>query len=302
MLEAEQKVKFGERALQFWNGFVSLIWLDGSINFIFRFIAKTSELLLAIGIVISAADFLTDGRLMHNNLMLANAWAWTQSIAIESSGGVVLMYALQSFKDKDKVKGWLYLILAFMLAVVGGTMLLTQIIYNTTGINVVTQGPLWFIIVMAAARTVVSIAYIVMCRIKHIRLSDLEVVQENQITMETPPVVDIKSEIDQAVNSALASALQRLEDMHHQQFEVVLQEMKRTVVEEVTQHKLLAMPKHPAMLEAPKTATPALQPDRLAIVKNALIANPTIKDKELATLAMCSVNTARKWKAKAQNE
>src|SRR6266496_6010532 len=79
MLEAEQKVKVGERALQFWHGFVSLIWLDGSINFIFRFIAKTSALLLAIGIVISAADFLTDGRLMHNNLMLANAWAWTQS-------------------------------------------------------------------------------------------------------------------------------------------------------------------------------------------------------------------------------
>src|SRR5712692_7372616 len=93
-----------------WQSFVTLHWYDGVIEFLFRFVAKTSEPLLALGLVISAADVLTKGRLMAGNLTLSDAWAWTQAIAIESSGGVVLVYALQSFKAKDKLKGWLYLV------------------------------------------------------------------------------------------------------------------------------------------------------------------------------------------------
>ncbi len=281
------------------EAFVSLAWLDGSINFIFRFVAKTSELLLAVGIIISAADFLTDGRLMHNNVPLADAWAWTQAIAIESSSGVVLMYALQSFKDKDKVKGWFYVALAFMLAIVGGVMLLTQIIYNTTGINMVTQGALAFVIAMAVARAIVSIAYIVMCRIKHIRFSGL-LAEETTIPVVIPTMEDLSEKIDQSVSLAVTTALQHLEDMQQRRFEVVVQEITHTVVKEVTELKLLAMPKQPTTVDAllAKTTTP----DRLAIVKNALVATPAIKDKDLAILAMCSVNTARKWKSKALAE
>lgn len=286
-----------ETILHVCRSFVSLAWLDGTINFIFRFVAKTSELLLAIGIIISAADFLTDGRLMHNNLVLADAWAWTQAIAIESSSGVVLMYALQSFKDKDKVKGWLYVALAAMLAVVGGVMLLTQIIYNTTGINMVTQGAFAFVIAMAIARAIVSIAYIVMCRIKHVRFSGLFAEEEPTTPVVIPTIEDLSEKIDESVSLAVTMALQRLEDMQQQRFAVVVQEITTTVVKEVTQAKLLAMPKQPTTVDAlvAKTTTP----DRLAIVKNALVATPAIKDKELAMLAMCSINTARKWKSKA---
>ena len=281
------------------EAFVSLAWLDGSINFIFRFVAKTSELLLAIGIIISAADFLTDGRLMHNNLLLADAWAWTQAIAIESSSGVVLMYALQSFKDKDKVKGWFYIALASMLAIVGGVMLLTQIIYNTTGINMVTQGPLAFVIAMAIARAIVSIAYIVMCRIKHIRFSGL-LAEETTTPIALPTIEDLSEKIDQSVNLAVATALQQLEDLQQQRFNVVVQEITHTVVKEVTSASLLAMPKQPTPIDA--ALAKSTTPDRLAIVKNALVATPDIKDKELARVAMCSVNTARKWKAKIKQE
>jgi hypothetical protein len=277
--------------LQFWSGLISLIWLDGTINFIFRFVAKTSELLLAIGIVISAADFLTDGRLMHNNLILSDAWAWTQAIAIESSSGVVLMYALQSFKEKDQVKGWVYTILAAMLALVGGVMLLTQIVLNTTGINMVTQGPIAFVIAMAVARAVVSIAYIVMCRIKHIRFSGLI----EQIDSKPVPAIDIKSEIDSAVAHAIASAMQQLQSMQAHQFDIAIQEVKRTVIEEVTQHKLIAMPKPSNVIDSQPSNI-----DRLSIARQALIANPEIKDKELAALLGCSsINTARSWKQKA---
>jgi hypothetical protein len=286
-----------------WQSFVSLIWLDGTINFIFRLVAKTSELLLAIGIIISAADFLTDGRLMHNNLVLSDAWAWTQAIAIESSSGVVLMYALQAFKEKDKIKGWLYLILATLLALVGGVMLLTQIILSTTGINLVTQGALWFIVGIAIARTVVSIAYVVMCRIKHIRFSGL--IAE---TDSTPaPTIDIKSMIDEAVSAAIDSAMLQLQSMQERQFDIAIQEVKRTVIEEVTQHKLIAIPKEAISRETPKTSrvvdSKPSNIDRLSIAKNALVANPSIKDAELANLLQASsINTARSWKKKALAE
>lgn len=286
----EQPVKW-QKMTRFWSGLISLIWLDGTINFIFRFVAKTSELLLAIGIVISAADFLTDGRLMHNNLILADAWAWTQAIAIESSSGVVLMYALQSFKERDKAKGVVYTVLAAMLALVGGVMLLTQIVLNTTGINMVTQGPIAFVIAMAVARAVVSIAYIVMCRIKHIRFSGLI----EEIDSKPAPAIDIKSEIDSAVATAITNAVQQLQSMQAHQFDIAIQEVKRTVIEEVTQHKLIAMPKS---IDSPsaRVVDSKVAIDRLAIVKDALLANPKITDPKLAELASCSINTARKYK------
>ena len=305
----ETKSDWWVKTLQVCKSFVSLAWLDGTINFIFRFVAKTSELLLAIGIIISAADFLTDGRLMHNNLVLADAWAWTQAVAIESSSGVILMYALQAFKDKDRVKGWCYIALATMLALVGGVMLLTQIILSTTGINLVTQGALWFIVGIAIARTVVSIAYVVMCRIKHIRFSGLLAEEKTATPVVIPTMADITEKIDQSVSLAVATALQRLEDMQQQRFEVVVQEITHTVVKEVTQSRLLAMPKEPqpidALIAKRKLAKPTASDnkfDRFAAIKTALIANPHIIDRELAEVGRCSINTARKDKSKALAE
>jgi hypothetical protein len=58
---------------------------------------KTSELLLAAGIVISTANFLTDGAVMSHNIMLSDAWSWAQALAIESSLGIVLLNAFHSF-------------------------------------------------------------------------------------------------------------------------------------------------------------------------------------------------------------
>ena len=122
------------------------------------------------------------------------------------------------------------------------------------------------------------------------------------------PIIDIKSTVDEAVQAAIANAMlivqQQLQDMHQRQFDVAIQEVKKTVIEEVTQHKLIAIPKeadskiasHPAKVVESKV--PSL--DRLAIAKNALVANPAIKDKELADLLACSsINTARSYKRKA---
>src|SRR5260221_12357299 len=102
-----------------WQSFTSLGWYDGLIEFLFRFVAKTSEPLLAAGLVISAADYLSHGAVMTGNPGFAIGWAWTQATALESSSGVVFVYALSAFRQADKVKGAIYLTLALLLAVVG---------------------------------------------------------------------------------------------------------------------------------------------------------------------------------------
>lgn len=258
-------------ALRVCKAFVSLKWLDGSINFVFRFVAKISEVLLAIGIVISAADFLTHGRLMQNNVALADAWAWTQAIAIESSAGVVVLYALEAKNEQDYTKAWMYAILALLLAIVGGVMLFTQIVYSTTGIDVVLQMSMQLAISLAIARTFVSIAYVAMCRIKHVRLSG------NEPT--STPTIDIHTAINDALATAMHDIHQQLQEMQQHTMQVVVQEVKRTVIEEVTQAKMIAMPKQRADIESDIPID-----KNTSIALEAVRANPDISYASLATL------------------
>ena len=155
--------------------FVSLVWYDKLIEFLFRFTAKTSEPLLAAGIVYSAADVLSHGQIGSNDMLLNNAWAITQSVAIESSGGVVLVYGLESIKGKDTVKAWLYLTLSILLSLAGGVMLFMQLAGWTE------QKDSAFMLSLFALRCIVSIGYIYLCRTKSIRFTALksECVQED---------------------------------------------------------------------------------------------------------------------------
>ena len=150
-----------------WQHFTNLDWYDGVIEFLFRFVAKTSEPLLAAGLVISAADYLSHGAVMAGHPAFSMTWAWAQAAALESSSGVVFVYALQAFRQADKIKGAIYLALAVVLAVVGGGMLLLQV-------NAVTMGSAERAVpVLNILRVVVSIAYIFLLRAKSIRFSDL---------------------------------------------------------------------------------------------------------------------------------
>src|SRR5258707_10934658 len=116
-----------------WNVFVSLTWYDSLIEWVFRFVAKTSEPLLAAGLTISAADYLSHGAVMIGHPAFALGWAWAQALALESSSGVVFVYSLQAYRSKDKIKGAIYLALAVLLAIVGGWMFLLQVNVTTLG-------------------------------------------------------------------------------------------------------------------------------------------------------------------------
>jgi hypothetical protein len=159
--------------------FVSLAWYDKLIEFLFRFTAKTSEPLLAAGIVYSAADVLSHGQIGSGNMLLNNAWAITRAVAIESSGGVVLVYSLESIRGKDKVKAWLYFALSLLLSLAGGVMLFMQLAGWTE------QKDSAFMLTLFALRCVVSIGYIYLCRTKNIRFSQIEA-DGKQIDPPTP--------------------------------------------------------------------------------------------------------------------
>ena len=179
------------------KSFASLAWYDACIEFLFKLAAKTSEPLLAIGIVYSAADVLSHGNLGYGNQNVQNWWAITQALAIESSGGVVLIYGLQSLcGERDTIKAWLYLPLSALLAICGGIMLFMQL----AGLEQQANSP--FMLGLFALRCVVSVGYIYLCRTKHIRFSGL--------ARETAPVA-----VETLSNETMQIILSKLEKLDH---------------------------------------------------------------------------------------
>jgi hypothetical protein len=64
-----------ESISSYLRSFAALRWDDEGIHFIFNFVSKTSELLLAAGIVVSTANFLTDGDVMRGHKIFSDSWA-----------------------------------------------------------------------------------------------------------------------------------------------------------------------------------------------------------------------------------
>ncbi len=85
-----------EKDRQHLQSFLSLEWYDEVVKFIFMFVTKTSELLLAAGIIVSTANFLTDGDVMRGHKILSDAWSWSQALAIDSSLGIVFYECVSS--------------------------------------------------------------------------------------------------------------------------------------------------------------------------------------------------------------
>ncbi|WP_151756736.1 hypothetical protein [Dictyobacter vulcani] len=98
--------------------FISLAWYEAFLRFIANFIAKSSEILLTAGLVVSSANFLSDGSMLKDGTPFAIAWAWTQAIAIDGSLGVSFYSVFQSLKQRDWIKLFLYSILTMLLTLV----------------------------------------------------------------------------------------------------------------------------------------------------------------------------------------
>jgi len=103
---------------QWLERFISLAWYETVLRFVVTFIAKTSELLLAAGLIVSTTNFLTDGGILNNNANASAAWGWVQALALDSGLGISFFYVLNCLKQRDWVKFALYTILTALLVTV----------------------------------------------------------------------------------------------------------------------------------------------------------------------------------------
>jgi hypothetical protein len=160
---------------QWLRSFASLNWYEETIKFIFNFVTKTSELLLAAGIVISTANFLTDGDIMSHNKSLSDAWSWAQALAIDSSLGIVFMNAYVAVREREKIKAVVFITLTALLATVAGLITHFDALGHAAGLPVTDKGvsgiiPLW---VMTALRAVAVIGFLLASRLKNVSLNEL---------------------------------------------------------------------------------------------------------------------------------
>lgn len=195
------------------RAFASLHWYDETIKFVFNFLTKTSELLLAAGIIVSTANFLTDGDVMSHNKGLSDAWSWAQAFAIDSSLGIVFMNAFQSVRERDKIKAVIFFTLTALLATVAGLITHFDALAHAAGLSVTDKGvsgilPLW---VMTALRSVAVIGFLLASRLKQVSFSDLkkEWSQEPEAVQSLPNSA-LAQQIDYtALATALVGAMQQ---------------------------------------------------------------------------------------------
>jgi hypothetical protein len=155
--------------------FLSLNWYEVALRFLFTFVAKTSEVLLAAGLVVSTANFLTDGSILATHPGISIAWAWAQALAIDSSLGVSLSYTFQCLKQEEWIRGALYGLLTLLLALVAGAIttidIVSHALHLSTGDAMVQMGI--NIAVLSRLRAIAVIGFILMSRLRDLPLAAL---------------------------------------------------------------------------------------------------------------------------------
>jgi len=173
-----------------WHSFASLRWYEEAISFLFTFAAKTSEVLLAAGLTVSTANFLTDGKVMGNSPDLATAWAWAQALAIDSSLGVTFYYVIASIKQQDWIKVLCYGLLTALLAVVAGTITnvdtFSHAIHISIGNAIVQVG--LNVKLLTTLRAIAVVGFVLMSRLKEVSFKDL---YEATLPKESQPLRDV---------------------------------------------------------------------------------------------------------------
>ena len=158
-----------------FQDFVSLQWYEEAITFLFTFVAKTSEVLLAAGLVTSTANFLTDGAVMGINSGIANAWAWAQALAIDSSLSITFVHVFTSIKQRDWLKAICYGLLTCLLSFVAGTITnvetLSHALHITTTNATFQVG--FDVKLLTTLRAIAVVGFVLMSRLKDVSFKDL---------------------------------------------------------------------------------------------------------------------------------
>ena len=168
------------------QAFFSLTWYEILLRFIATFIAKTSELLLAAGLVVSSANFLTDGDILGTATFASKAWAWTQALAIDSSLAISFYNTLQCLKHRDWTKFVLYSLLTLLLALVAGTItnvdIYSHAIHATIGAAMKQIGI--NVEVLSTLRAIAVVGFVLMSRLRDVSFKDLYTPDEAALPQE----------------------------------------------------------------------------------------------------------------------
>jgi hypothetical protein len=164
-----------ERMMKHLRTFAALGWYEETITFLFTFTAKTSEVLLAAGLVVSTANFLTDGTVMGHNDQLATAWAWAQAFAIDSGLGITFFSVFICLKQRDWLKATLYGLLTLLLAVVAGTITNIDTFSHAlhTSIASATAQVGLDLKVLTTLRAIAVVGFVMMSRLKQVSFKEL---------------------------------------------------------------------------------------------------------------------------------
>jgi len=205
------------------RSFATLGWYDECIKFIFNFVAKTSEVLLAAGLIVSTANFLTDGAIMAGHPVVATSWAWCQAVAIDSSLGVTFYYVFGCIKHRDWVKVILYSLLTILLAVVAGTITNVDTFSHAQHLTIAAATaevgiPVW---VLTLLRAIAVVGFILMSRLKDVSFTELYKAPSQGVH---PP--DLVATFEEKLNT--------LAEAEAQAREAMLVVMKREVLNTVT--------------------------------------------------------------------
>ena len=97
------------------NRFKTIQKLDTAILYGLELIASISIVLLAIGLVLSMANVLTQGLILTDNQAMKVIWAIIQCVAIETACAGTIIQTFQYRKENQKFKMWLYGALSALL-------------------------------------------------------------------------------------------------------------------------------------------------------------------------------------------
>jgi hypothetical protein len=154
-----------EQESRFLSGYSR--FLDG----VFKFVAYSSELLLALGVILSTVNHFETGALFGGSPTILAIWSWTQAIGFEASAGVVLLFALNANQENDKSKRNVMFALMLGLALVGTVMLIMSYVEASNPAIKEANLPPAYDWIMSGLRAIVSVAYIVIGRVKGRRFS-----------------------------------------------------------------------------------------------------------------------------------
>ncbi len=179
------------------EAFVSLAWYDIFIRFVANFIAKTSELLLCAGLVVSSANFLTDGTILGTTTPVSQAWAWAQALAIDSGLAVSFYHVLESLKQRDWIKCVLTSVLTGLLAVVAGTITNVDIFSHAIHVPISSATSLMGLDIkmLSILRSVAVVGFVLMSRLHDVSLKDLSTL--DTLSGDSTAIEAIPSQQDQ---------------------------------------------------------------------------------------------------------